>query len=216
MPKHSGHCEPYPFSTDTWSDDTVSVLTSKIAAQTPHPHRAGLVIGSGGLPYIAPRLNVHDLYVADRAPEVIRSVLGRTALVPEYSRWATYRRAVQAPLEPEDATMYGIEWRGAARLRDGYQITHTSIAQTALHGLAGDIRETAPLLGEKLVNEDALVSFVNFTNVAGYLGNPTYSNGRRELRELVLDVLPMALDAVIVDSGPMCVPTVYSLENYGS
>jgi hypothetical protein len=215
MPLYTRHCEPYPFSNDSWSKETVRSLDIAVASQNDYSRKVGLVIGAGSMPYIAPHLDLDEVYFADRRHKVMAGAIGRLLMMSEHDHWAVYRAAVSATLNTKDDTAYGIEWINTRILRRGFNETKAAVAGMAVHGLPGDIRESAPQLGRDLALGKATVSFVNFTNVASYLESKI-EDGRTQLKETVLDVLPMAPDAIIVDSGYLCNSTIYRLAEYGS
>lgn len=187
-----------------------------MSRQARRDRNVGVVLGIGGIPAVIPHTGLGEFYVADYYAHVITGAIRRARLInPRQGHWTGYRGVVEASLDESDRKAYGNEWKDTAKLRGDFKLACSAIARTALHPLEGDIRDTAPVLGQQLEDEGKFVGFLNLTNVGEYVGLPSIELGRRVLRSMVIDVLPMAADAVIIDSGSRCEPELYTLRDYG-
>ncbi|HEY1646143.1 MAG TPA: hypothetical protein VGF75_07335 [Candidatus Saccharimonadales bacterium] len=220
QPWQDSACPPYPFSNDDWSPTTVADLRVALALQnTSREKAAGLVIGSGGLPYILAHVGVSRLVVADLHEEVIETTLWRVGRLNDHADWDGYEAEVTSGLQDEgDRHQFGLELNRARKggLLDDFSVTRAGLATTELVGAQGDICQIAPALGEQIEGDGQQVTFVNTTNVITYTGDHAFfsRSERRRILGNALGHLPLAESAIIIDSAPRLIPKIYLAETY--
>jgi hypothetical protein len=202
--------ERFTFANEYWQPEVVAHLKYLVSRQTtPRENATGLVIGSGGLPYILAYIGVSQLIVADIDNEVVESTLDRTARLEEHDGWSTYEYAVKEDLHTDfDRKCYLSEITKASRsgLRADFAKTKAGLATTQLFGLHVDFIDKAGELGSRLYGQGRSITFINLSNTAEFIGKIGVSrinrraHGRQILRHAI-DYLPLAEDAIIVDSS---------------
>jgi hypothetical protein len=211
---------PYTFSTDRWTPEVVCDLRERLSRiQTPKEKAVGVVIGSGGLRYILAYAGISKAYMVDVHAEVILANMMSIRFFRHHQSWLTYRNALYENLSMRDSSRFKDESNRAAqtRLMDDYALTRQNALSTALWGLAGDFRRTAADISKLATKNDEVVTYVNVTNVADLIRSEQTSNdGSSGMLVLgrAIGALPLANDAVIVDSSGGLVPKLYTKENY--
>lgn len=221
---------PFFYANDRWDSAAVAQMTEKLSQQTTHAQESvGLVIGSGGLPYILGYLSVSRLYVCDLHASVIKRTLQRTSALLNYTDWDTYNAAIDKTARSKDEKKLLEDEISIARssgLLTDYRTTLGNAHTTTLLGLHGDIRDTLPLLASQLSDEETTrVTFANLTSAANYAAPRKYKGPSIQLAGMIalgqaIALLPLAEDAVIVDSAlaqsedRLLVPTIYPALEY--
>jgi hypothetical protein len=205
-PVRSIPCNGYPFSNDSWSGEQAARLHELLSGQTDRERAVGLVIGSGGLPYVLGSLGVSRITVLDRHPQVIESVRGRVELLDDVASWDEYAEAVETGLDERLCRSFQREYRIASLsgLRGDFATTQAAAATTEIAGHEGDAVDELPRLARQYRDEGVEVCYANVTNVGLCLevdGDTSQRAGRRALAGLLYQ-LPWTDDAVIVESGP--------------
>ncbi len=214
------NCRPFPFSTDIWTSDTVAELNAYTRRQTtPREKAAGVVIGSGGLPYILARICVSRLVVDDLYESVVDRTIGRTLQIADYDNWYGYLTTARNGMNSTDVDLMEQEYNRAMKggLLGMYSATRAGLSGLELAGVVGDIRDTVTEIADDLIDRDLLVTFVNLTNAADFSLNYTPPLGPQRNIECLgraIGALPLAHDAVIVHSAYTHVPAVFSAADY--
>jgi hypothetical protein len=207
-------CSPFRFSNDKWSSNAVNKLQRALRGQhTPPETSAALVVGAGGLPYLLSHLDTRRVFGVDLSEDVLALTAWRINQLNRFSNWDGYHYGVQTEIErgrTPQRHCYTDEFLTAEEsgLQGDFARAREAGGSTEFTFIRGDLRVMAPHIGLLATQEDRKFTFVNFTNVATYL-----ATGRAALYD-VLDALPLADDAVIVDSAPHLQPEVHVLDQY--
>jgi hypothetical protein len=206
-------CSPFPFSNDHWQRRTVREMQRRMNhSSIPAERSAALVVGSGGLPYLFSRLNVGRIFNVDLSQEVLSITSWRVGMLQEHTGWARYHQAMSRELERrgETSSTYKDEQKQAydSGLQGRYRPTKRRAAEIDLVSIEGDLRERAGYIGALAADKNCEITFVNVTNVA------TYTDMNRIYLNEALDNMPVAADAVIVDSAPELHPRLYTRQGY--
>lgn len=120
-------------------------------------------------------------------------------MLPEYDRFLLDR-------EIEIAT-------GSGLLGD-YSETKAAAAATTAQGLRGDVRRTAQLLGQRLIDSGSLLTFVLLTDAFGWVARELGSalDARCDLW-LAIKELPKADDLIIVETMSRT-PRIHTIDSY--
>lgn len=213
-------CAAFPYSNDRWDRETASELRQRLAAQiTPPEDRAGLVIGAGTLPYTLDCLPA-TLFVADKSPSVAVGVAERCNGITKFDSWHDYQRRL-ADASSEALSEFDIAIESG--LAGGIDHVQRAAKKSQIIPVVGDIGVTCADIAVQTETIGKLFTFINFTNVARYLGQPTtlrfppngLGGGRKVLLK-VLDVLPVSEEVVICDSLMGLRQRLYSLYEYRS
>ncbi|MBL8121455.1 hypothetical protein JNM87_01765 [Candidatus Saccharibacteria bacterium] len=108
-----------------------------------------------------------------------------------------------------------------SNLAGDFKAVQTAARKAKLTPMVGNIVDTANQIAAVLSRRNEVLSFINFTNVGSYLLSETAGRtpdahclvGRTVLAQ-ILAKLPVADDAVIVDSCIGLVPTLYDPQGY--
>lgn len=212
---------PFRFANDLWRPDTVTDLKDRLNSQTTPPEQsAALLIGSGGLPYLLGMLReAPRIFDVDYNDQVLAMTAWRTAHLRNHRNWTGYHQSIARELSASTALQrasYTNERRVArdSGLQGDYAQTRARSEEADFTFMRADIRVIASHIGTIANREDRLFTLVNFTNVGTYLG----ASLLQALPALgrIVDRLPIAPDAVIIDSLPNLVPKLYTLEEYRS
>jgi hypothetical protein len=198
-------CDAFPFSNDRWDAQTVADLRSRVSGQaTPPDYKSALVIGAGTLPFTLDVLP-QTIYVADLDETVVKGVIGRTKRVEVCTSWGDYRLK---------------ELAGNAKGIAELQIA-TSTGQVDLRPVIGNVVAATGAIRESLEQAGQVLTYVNLTNVAEYLGRPVVRRATggnpptgRSVLATMLSELPLSNDAVICDSLAGLRPQLFDLEEY--
>jgi hypothetical protein len=186
---------------------------------TPKERAAGLVIGSGGLPYILARIGVSKLVVADLHASVIASTLSRVSQLADHTNWWSYNAAVARSIDDErDQGRFRGEVRRAREvgLMASYALTREGFSTTDVQGVHGNIVRTAPDIASEFDGAGTELTFINVTNAAHYsAGKCAPKELGRQVLWQAISTLPLAEDLIIIDSSAdSLTPRVYSPEGY--
>lgn len=211
-------CAAFPFSNDRWTEHSVSTLKEMLSRQTQDVgDSAALVVGAGTLPFTLPTLPPR-IFVADMAQSVLDKVTGGLSSVGRFNSWEEYRvgwagDSVDGQAELERALGTG--------LAGDFEDVQAAVARSSITPVLGDIVLKAPEIGQTAIAEGKKFTFINFTNVARYLGSWSVDpnrrnaspNGRTVLASL-LGRLPVHPEAVICDSFRGLRPEFYAPDEY--
>ncbi len=211
---------PYPFSTDKWSSDVASELRTRLEnKQTPKENAVGVVVGSGGLPYILAYAGLSKVYMVDIHAEAILANMIRIRSPKFHQSWLKYRNAFAGDLSERDQRRFMTESHRASQsgLMGDYALTRQNAESVALWGVSGDFRKTASYIADLVARKGETVTYVHATNVADTISTELladgYTAGMHEVGEAI-GHLPLASDAVIVDSSGNLIPRLYSPVDY--
>ena len=202
------YCFPFRFSNDRWTANVVGDLHERLQSQTtPAEESAALVVGSGGLPYLLGTLRASRIFVVDLHQTVLDNTKERVDALQDHETWDDYHTSFLGRIGMgrflRRAKYRGEQVRAAeSGLQGDYTQTRQQAAESNIEYIRSDVRDVAGRLGELAAADNLSFTFVNFTNIANYM-----ANGREELND-VLSVLPMASDAVVVDSSRSLLPAI--------
>ena len=175
------------------------------------------MIGAGTLPYTLDCLPA-TLFVADKSPSVAVGVAERCNGITKFDSWHDYQRRL-ASASSEALSEFDIAIESG--LAGGIDHVQRAAKKSQIIPVVGDIGITCADIAAQTETIGKLFTFINFTNVARYLGQPTtlrfppngLGGGRKVLLK-VLDVLPVSEEVVICDSLKGLRQRLYSLDEY--
>lgn len=214
---------PFQFSTDRWTAATATELKQRLGqTQTSREHAVGVVIGSGGLPYILAYAGLSKVYMVDIHAEAILFNMVRIRRLGHHRTWLEYRNAVSDGLTGRDVSRFHEESQRADQsgLMGDYTTTRQNAMSISICGVAGDFRRTAHYIAELAASNDEKVVYVNVTNVADTMNTELLDSGvtvgMLELGKAIgaLTLANLETDVTIVDSSGNLVPRIYTKTNY--
>lgn len=207
-------CSSFRFSNDRWSTNAVNALSKTLDSQHTSPEAsAALVVGSGGLPYLLSHLNTPRVFGIDLSDDVLILTAWRISRLGGVSNWDDYHYDIEAEMASNRTPQrhcYVDEYLTAEQsgLQGDFSRAKKSAGGTEFTFIRGDLEVMAPYIGRLAAREGREFTFVNFTNVANYTGID------RAALQTALSAIPLADDAIIVDSAPNLCPVLYSSEEY--